>query len=177
MSTDAFADHIALRVRDREGGSRLYPASAFNYLSHSLRHTVHATIGGNIYSLVNCATEEECFAVENAIFNAICGYPEYPPYRPCVLIYDLTHIAHYALEEIRNPPPSDDAIGVWNRAERKIDPVSVSSLLGATIFKIEDDGAGGVAWIALRLKDGEEIVLNPAGESDTISALWLEESS
>lgn len=97
------ADHLALRVRTHEGGSRLYPASAFNYLSHSLRHTVHAAIGGYIYSLVNCATEEECFAVERAVFDAICGYPKYPADHPGILIYDLCHIAHYALEEFRHP--------------------------------------------------------------------------
>jgi hypothetical protein len=94
---------VGLRVRDGEGGSRLYPASAFSYLSHSLRHTVNATIGGHIYSLVDCATEEECFAVERSIFDAICGYPKYPPNHPCILIYDLTRIAHYALDEFRNP--------------------------------------------------------------------------
>lgn len=97
---------IFLSIDDGDGGMRIYPLSAFGYLSHNSRGRLHIAIGDRLWPLADCRTEETAIALEDALLQEIAatirehrrlrrhqGHP--------ALILDLNDLAYGNLVELQ----------------------------------------------------------------------------
>lgn len=97
---------IFLSVDSGDGEMRIYPLSAFGYLTHNSRGHLHIAIGDRLWPLADCRSEEMAIALEDAILQEIAAtIQEHRRLRnhqgPPALILDLNEIAYSNQVELR----------------------------------------------------------------------------
>jgi len=91
-------ESIFLRIDSGDGIARIYPLSAFGYLTHNPRGHLHIVIGDRVWFLADCRPAEMVVALEDAILQEIAAtiwaYRDLSPYQgPSACIIDLNEIA------------------------------------------------------------------------------------